>query len=335
MSVTIKDVAKAAGVSASTVSRTISDHYSISEETKEKVRQVMDELGYNIKGSTEKIKTIGVVFPKSTVDAYENPFYLETIRGIGMVCNQRHYIMTIITGADDKELRTSIRFTNADGYIFLYSDIDDKLINYMYEEHLLFVLLGKATTMVNETLCVDTDNIHAAYEAVNYLISMGHKKIGYIGTDERRVFSFDRKNGYIQAMNENNLEIKDFYIQSLSSNTTYAHRNILKILKRNDRPTAYLVCDDIHAVMLERLVREAGLSVPKDISIVSFNNTLFARLMNPPLTSFDINSRQLGIEAASQLIKHIENPELFATRIIVPYVLMKRESVAYLNENNE
>ena len=100
--------------------------------------------------------------------------------------------MTIITGADDKELRTSIRFTNADGYIFLYSDIEDKLINYMYEEHLLFVLLGKATTMVNETLCVDTDNIHAAYEAVNYLISMGHKKIGYIGTDERRVFSFDR-----------------------------------------------------------------------------------------------------------------------------------------------
>lgn len=332
MAVTIKDIAKAAGVSPSTVSRTINDHYSISEETKEKVRQVMDELGYNIGHSTEKIKTVGVVFPKSYTDAYENPFYLEAIRGIGVICNQRHYIMTIITGDDDKELRTSIRNTNADGYIFLYSDLDDKLINYMYEEQLLFVLLGKATTMVNETLCVDTDNVHAAYEAVNYLVSMGHKKIGYIGTDSKRVFSLDRKMGYMQAMNEHELEIKDSYIQILSCKTTYTHRNIVKLLRQEDHPTAYVVCDDIHAVMLERLVREAGLSVPKDISIISFNNTLFARLMNPPLTSFDINSKQLGIEAASQLIKHIENPELFATRIIVPYVLIKRDSVLNLNE---
>ena len=83
--------------------------------------------------------------------------------------------------------------------------------------------------------------------------------------------------------------------------------------------------------MLERLVREAGLSVPNDISIVSFNNTLFARLMNPPLTSFDVNAKQLGVEAANQLIKHIENPDLFATRIIVPYILMKRDSVLSLN----
>ena len=240
--------------------------------------------------------------------------------------------MTIITGDDDKELRNSIRNANADGYIFLYSDLDDKLINYMYEEHLLFVLLGKATTMVNETLCVDTDNVHAAYEAVNYLVSMGHKKIGYIGTDAKRVFSLDRKMGYIQAMNEHELEIKDSYIQTLSNKTTYTHKNIVKLLKMEDHPTAYVVCDDIHAVMLERLVREAGLSVPKDISIISFNNTLFARLMKPSLTSFDINSKQLGIEAASQLIKHIENPELFATRIIVPYVLIKRDSVLNLNQ---
>ena len=331
MKVTIKDIAKAAGVSPSTVSRTLNNHYSISEETKAKIRTIMDEMGYVTNKAPENVKTIGVVFPKSESYTYENPFYLETLRGISLICNQRHYIMTIVTGDDDKELLASIRNTNADGYIFLYSDLDDKLINYMYDHFILFVLIGKATTLVNETLCVDTDNIHAAYEAVNYLVSMGHKNIAYLGIDEKRVFSIDRKTGYIQAMNEHQLDIKDNYILELSTKNTYIHKKIVQLLKMDDHPTAFITCDDIRGIMLERLVREAGLSVPNDISIVSFNNTLFARLMNPPLTSFDVNAKQLGVEAANQLIKHIENPDLFATRIIVPYILMKRDSVLNLN----
>ena len=84
--------------------------------------------------------------------------------------------------------------------------------------------------------------------------------------------------------------------------------------------------DDILAVALERMCLEAGLSIPEDLSILSFNNSLFARLTSPQLTSMDVNSFQLGIEAASQMIKHIENPNLMATKIIVPHFLLERDS---------
>ena len=94
----------------------------------------------------------------------------------------------------------------------------------------------------------------------------------------------------------------------------------------NDRPTAMLVSDDILALSLERICMEAGISIPEDLSILSFNNSLFARLTSPQLTSIDINSGQLGMETATQMISHIENPNLPATKIIVPHHLIERDS---------
>ena len=307
MGVTIKDIAKAAGVSPSTVSRTINDHYSISEETKQRIRKVMDELGYDLGINKPMIKNVGVVFPKEDGDTYENPFYLEAIRGIGMVCNQRGYRMIIITGNDDYELRNSIKNSNADGYIFLYSNIDDQLINYMYNNHLLFVLIGKAANYVNETLCVDTDNIHAAYEAVNYLVYMGHKKIGYVGTDEKKIFSLDRKMGYIQAMNEHNLEIKETYIQSLSDKSTYAHKLIINQLKDENRPTAFVTCDDIHAMILERLIRDAGLKVPEDIEVVSVIGTKYSIVSRPTISSCELDFYDVGSIAMRMVTKLLKD----------------------------
>lgn len=331
MAVTIKDIAKAAGVSPSTVSRAIKDHYSISDETKQRIRQIMDELGYQSPYQAETIKTIGVVFPRTGEDAYENPFYLETLRGIGIICNQRNYTMNIITGGDDREIRKSIRNTKADGYIFLYSDADDHLIQYMHEQKLLFVIIGKAASQVNETLCVDTDNVQAAYDAVTYLSTMGHRHIGFIGTDEKHLFSLDRKNGYLKAMQDFKLDVRASDIINLRSHSSLNHRRMIELLKSDQYPSAFVVCDDIYALILKNLIMEAGRKIPDDISIISFNNSIFSRITTPPLTSFDINSRQLGIEAANQLIKHIENPTLFATRIIVPYFLMRRGSVKDLN----
>ena len=107
MAVTIKDVAAAAGVSPSTVSRTCKDSPSISRETKERVRRIMAQLGYVPNFETEPVeafsKTIGIILPSSQRDVYENAFHLEIIRGIGQFCNQRRYVNTVITGQDDAE----------------------------------------------------------------------------------------------------------------------------------------------------------------------------------------------------------------------------------------
>ena len=100
------------------------------------------------------------------------------------------------------------------------------------------------------------------------------------------------------------------------------------LLTMQDRPTAVLVSDDILAVALEKACIGLGLSIPGDISIISFNNSLLSRFTTPPLTSVDVNSIQLGIEAAAQMINHVENPELVATKIIVPHHMVERGSCA-------
>ena len=106
-----------------------------------------------------------------------------------------------------------------------------------------------------------------------------------------------------------------------------AYEETLKaLLTAPDRPTAMLVSDDILAVVLEQFCGKLGLHIPKDLSIVSFNNSLFSRITSPQLTTVDVNPYQLGMEAASQTINHIENSNLLATKIIVPHRLIPRES---------
>ncbi|MBO8434050.1 MAG: LacI family DNA-binding transcriptional regulator [Tyzzerella sp.] len=328
---TIKEVAKLAGVSPSTVSRTFRNHPSISEQTKEKVRKAMAELGYEPNIYTTNfenkiLKTIGVVFPASMKDAYENSFYLETLRGIGQFCNQKGYTVTIITGATEDELMKCLKNSQVDGFIFLYSNLDDSLINYMYDEKLLFVLIGKATKMVNETICVDNDNIQAGKDACEYLINLGHKKIGYIGTENSKVFSNDRKSGYILALTEHSIPFNDKYCIEIPYLPDNEETKLIELLSMKDRPTALVVCDDMITIAIQRTILSLGLSIPKDLSIICFNNSIFSRVFNPQLTSIDINSYQLGAESASQLINHIEQPDLFATKTIVPYYIIERES---------
>ena len=106
---------------------------------------------------------------------------------------------------------------------------------------------------------------------------------------------------------------------------------ISSLLLQDEPPTAIVVSDDILAVSLERVCLQNHVSIPEDLSIISFNNSLFARLTSPQLTSIDINSKQLGIEAASQMINHIENPNLVATKIIVPHQLIERDSCCKIN----
>lgn len=335
MNVTIKEVAKLAGVSPSTVSRTCSDHPSISAQTKEKVHKAMQQLGYepnNSNLSVQNTKTIGIILPASESDTYENSFYLETMRGISLFCNQKHYTSTLITGSTHEELLNTIKYMSKenrlDGVILLYSHKDDPIIDFLYEEGILFVLVGKAEKYTNETIYIDNDNILAAKEATNYLLNLGHKKIGYLGSEKSRIFSSDRKSGYILALTENNIPLRQDYCIELASVPKEQAEELSHLLSMEDRPTALVVSDDIFAMVLEKTAYSLHLKIPEDLSIVSFNNSLFAKLTTPQLTSIDVNARQLGIEAASQIINHIENPNLLATKIIVPHFMVERTSCA-------
>lgn len=334
MAVTLKDIAALSGVSPSTVSRVCKDHPSISRETKEKVRKVIEQLGYEPSfqsGNTEsKPKTIGIILSPSQKESFENAFHLELIRGISQFCNQHNYMSTVITGQDDDELLSVItnlvKSEQVDGFIVTYSKQNDPIMDYLYNEGLLYVVIGKAYNFSNETICVDNDNVLATQEATEYLINLGHKNIAYLGSDGNFMFTSDRKSGYQLALINHGIPIDPENILELPFIPEEDTKAVYNLLNRENRPTAILVSDDIFAVALERVCIEMGISIPNDLSIISFNNSLFARLTSPRLTSVDINSVQLGIEAASQVINHIENPNLLATKIIVPHNLIERRS---------
>lgn len=333
MGVTIKEVAKLAGVSTSTVSRTCSDHPSISAQTKEKVRNAMKQLGYEPNNSNLTIqnsRSIGIILPVSEFDTYENSFFLETMRGITLFCNQKHYSTTLITGSSNEEIIDTIQYLSKDhhldGVVLLYSKKDDPVIDYLEKESIPFVLVGKTDRSIHDTIYVDNDNILAGKDATKYLLDLGHTRIGYLGSLSVRIYSADRKSGYILALTEAGIPYDPAMCIELPSIPKEGADELTEFLSSEIRPTALVVSDDIIAMVIEKTAYELGLRIPEDLSIVSFNNSLFAKLSTPKLTSIDVNNRQLGIEAASQMINHIENPALFATKIIVPYYLVERQS---------
>ncbi len=342
MSVTIKDVAKLAGVSPSTVSRTCSNHPSISRETKAKVRKAMQELGYepNFQASnlvSRNSRTIGIILPDSEDEVYQNAFYLETIRGIGQFCNQKQYMTTLITGKNEEELlqviKSMLSSGRVDGFIALYSKKNDSVLEHLYDNGITHVLLGKAFEHQNQIIYIDNDNIIAAKEATDYLIQLGHERIAFLGTDNNSVYIQDRKNGYMMSLMEHDIPVNPKYFLEFDLLDEYDYdKKLREVLTSDNPPSAVLVSDDILAVALEKTLLKVGIRVPEQLSIISFNNSLFAKLTTPPLSSVDINSYQLGIEAASQIINHIENPNLLATKIIVPHRLIERNSCEQYHE---
>lgn len=338
MAVTVKDVAKLAGVSPSTVSRVCNNNPSISKETRDRVQQAIDQLGYELPATQESlaptptpitIKRIGIVLPPSQRTAYDNTFYLRAIRGISQVCNQRQVTTVIITGQDQGELLHAVQSLHCggiDGFILLYSRKQDPVVDYLCEHGVLYVIVGKPNELANQTICIDNDNLLAGREATDYLYGLGHRRIGYIGTQDDYMYAYDRRSGYQLSLLLHELPARPDYCVELDGINDNGVDALRQLLLQPDRPTAFVVSDDMLALALERTCFQMGLSIPDDISIIAFNNSLYAQLASPQLTAVDINSFLLGQEAANQIINHAENPNLTTTKTIVPHTIVERNS---------
>lgn len=335
MAVTIKEIAAQAGVSPSTVSRVVNDNPSISRETRDRVRQVMAELGYEpgltpAAPTVSPVRMVGIVLPPSQVNAYRNPFFLETIRGISEFCNPHGVVTTVVTSACDSEAMDAVKrlvsSRQIDGFIFLYSRQDDPVVEYLCEEGILYVVVGTPLQFRSQTVCIDNDNLCASREATDYLCSLGHTRIGFLGSDSAYHHARERKAGYQLSLMQQGLTIDPSIILEFSNISSEGPERVHRLLSRQDRPTAILTDDDILALALEQQCIRLGLHIPEDISILSFNNSLYTSMTASPLTCVDVNSFQLGFEAASQIFNHVENPNLMATKILVPHRFIDRGS---------
>ena len=337
MAVTIKDVAALAGVSPSTVSRVCNSNPAISRETQERVRKAMEELGYESNSASavapQSIKMVGIILPPSGLDAYENNFYLKAIRGISQVCNQHGIASTILTGKDVEELlhcvKTLQNSGRIDGFILLYSRKNDPVIEYLCEQGVLYVMIGNPQELPAQTFCIDNDNLLAGREATDYLYTLGHRRIAFLGNTSDNVFALERQSGYRLSLLLHDLTVDAAFCVELPH--VAADTTALKaLLSRPDRPTAFIVSEDMLALPLERVCRQMKLSIPEDISIIAFNNSLYVQLSSPQLTAVDINAFHLGQEAATQIISILDNPNLKATRIIVPHKIVERDSCKHI-----
>lgn len=331
MGVTIKEVAKEANVSPSTVSRVISDSSQISEETKERVREAIKKLKYKPNAiarslANKKSRILGVVLPNEAQDLITNTFFIQAMKGMSRYAQSKKYYITYAFSEDDK---TELEYINnfitsnlVDGICLLRARTDDKSIKYLKETEFPFVVIGRPEES-DGLLWVDNDNFQATYNLVNELIKNGHKSIAFLGAKKEWNVTKDRFKGFKVACEINGISIKDENVVIMNDFNEEEGRNGTIKLLENLTPTAIIAEDDILAFGTLKFLKERNI---KSIEVVGFNNNPLAEFQIPPLSSVDINAAELGYYAAKILIDYLENNEISMNHYIIDSKLIKRES---------
>ncbi len=333
--VTIKDVAKVAGVSPSTVSRVISDSNRISENTKVNVRKVMKELGYHQNAIarslvTQRANSIGLVMARSTQDAFANPFFPGIIQGIASIAQKNHFSLVLSSTTDYQEEREEtlkmIRNRKVDGVILMASRINDELINKLIEYNFPFVLIGRSPEHKDIPI-VNNDNIKATHDAVGYLINNGYRNIAVLSGPKEYVVSQDRAYGYESALDKYQYSGDSTILYTNDFTYQEGFDSTIELLDSRKNIDVIFAFDDMIALGALRAVQAADIRVPEDIAIIGFNDDPMVSYLKPALSTVKIPILKMGEQAADMLIKMIEEDDYCGEEIIVPTELVIRESV--------
>lgn len=333
MKITIKDVAREAKVATSTVSRVLSNSNRISEETKERVNEAIKKLNYIpsvvARGlAKNKTRILAVLLPGEAEVSFENPFFVQAMKGISM-CSQRedYYIMYAFNENKENEEEWIKKFTEGnlvDGICLFNVKDNDKTINYLKNKEFPFVVIGRPDE-IKDILWVDNDNFTAMYNLTRRLVELGNKEIAFIGAKSEMNVSKDRLNGYKQALFNKDIKIDDKLIIEMDNFSEENGYTAAKHILENNNVSAFVTTDDLIAFGVQRAVEELKYD---DISIVGFNNIPLTQYKNPPIASVDINSEKLGIYAIKLLIDKLENRKnngyyVIETRLIERESLIK------------
>lgn len=330
MPVTIKDVAKIANVSPSTVSRVIANNPKISDATKQIVYKAMEELDYkpNIIArslANRKTYTLGLILPTKNEEIFENPFFIQAMRGLSTYAQKKdYYIMYSYCMSVEDELKAAETFIHSkwvDGIILMASRIDDPCVQFLRKKEHPFVVIGRPDDYKDESLWVDNDNVGAMYNVVKQLIEQGHKKIGFIGGEQQFTVYRHRLRGYKQALEDFGIMYDEALVVLDEPTEQKAYEGTIEMLSHTI-PDAIIGTDDTLAFGAYKALNEKGLD---NIAIAGFNNTPMALYKTPSLSSVDINAEKLGEEAAKLLIQHLNNEDT-KKHVIVDAEYIERDS---------
>lgn len=326
--VTIQQVAKEAGVSVATVSRVLNKSTSVSDEKRIIVEKVIKKLNYepNMLGKNLRNSKSGMIL--AVMPSISNAFYAKIVQGIGNACRKNHYnVLLCNTEGDFENQKTYInmlRHKLADGVIWMGPTTNKDFLN---EIGLKYPIVQ--CSEFNEEAkvpYVSIDNTAAAYDAVKYLISIGHKKIAFINYDEKFSYARLRKQGYMNAMKEFNIPINYEWIINSELDFNDGKNAMKYLLSLQDKPTAVFAVSDILAIGALKAIKEYNVSSHCNIAVVGFDNVQFANMTNPTLTTIDQPMYMLGYESANMLINIINNKDTKLDNVILEHQLIIRES---------
>jgi DNA-binding LacI/PurR family transcriptional regulator len=334
MRVTINDIAKAANVSPSTVSRAIANNPRISGPTREKIFRIMKEMNYHpnvIARSLANKSTsiIGLVVTGTTEKAFRHPFFPEILRGAASVAYKNKYkILISSVNSLDEERQIVDDLTQsgiADGIILLSSRVKDPSISSLMRIKFPFVIVGRPENDT-EINWVDNDNVSIGYKLTKHLIEMGCTSIAFLGVDSEFIVTLDRLKGYKKALDEHRIPINEELVAEGKFLEDTGYCLMKKILDKGIIPSGVIACDDLQAFGAIKCLNENGLKVPGDVAVAGFNNVPLSTYFNPPLTSVDINAFNLGAKAFELLMASINSEYKSFNRSIISAELIIRES---------
>jgi LacI family transcriptional regulator len=335
---TIYDVAKKAGVSASTVSRVFNNSDRISQPTQDKVRQAAAALDYqpNIQASAPVTKStllVGLVIPD-----IQNPFAATLARGVQDYVTEQDYLSIICStdGDPDKEIKLirEIHRRGVDGFIITppntrQSERENKFIEQMLNEGMPIVFIGNR--LDNPTVDSVTSRAQdGAMKAVNYLAELEHQRIAFIGGHYTQGVAVGRWLGYQEAIIANSLPIRPEYMIEANLSQEGGEEAMATLLNLAEPPTAVLCVNDLMAVGALQYCQRQGITIPQQLSIIGFDDIPLAKLTRPTLSTVAQPAYDLGCKAAELLLHRIKNNDLFPQQVTLQSKLIIRESTAPL-----
>lgn len=307
--ITLRDVAKRAGVSINTASRALTNKPEISPETKKKVLKIAQELGYRPNRiaralRSQKSYTIGIV-----VGDIANPYFSALVRGVEKICRTYEYSIILQESDEDpeheKKAVETLLATQVDGVLITPTQKNKLTIDMLLESGTSFLLVSRYFKDL-ETNYVVMDDFRGGFIAAEYLIKKGYRRIAILSGPECISSGYERYLGYLEAHKAYGIEIDEELVITDCLTMEDGYRGARRLLKPSRKPQAIFAFSDFVALGVYRAAYELGLKIPRDLAVIGFDNTSLGLCLNPPLTSIGKNPEELGKRAAMALLRILQ-----------------------------
>lgn len=336
--VKIGDIAKATGYSVTTVSKAFNNYTDISEKARTKIRKAADEMGYipnaQARGLVMKRSfTIGVILDELLGLGLTHPFFSGVIQAFRIAVEAEGYSMILISNnIGNSKIESYLNHCNqrnVDGVFILCTNKDDKSIQELIHSKIPTVLFDIPDDTAHVVI---SDHYQGAYDAIEYLVSLGHVRIGHIYGSELTLAGADRKKGYLDAMEANDLIVNEAYVASGGYfDFKYGKQAMLGIIKSEEiLPTAMFIASDIMALGAIQACHEEGIKVPEDISFIGFDNVRFLDWITPGLTTVAQDYDALAKACCKMLIQAIGDSDMQVAHEVIPTHIIERNSCTFI-----